>query len=55
MTDEEGFPVLSVMDPARCSCFTGTCTRPATVDGLCDRCYLEYAALKDVHHEAEET
>ena len=52
--DDEPEDGLSLFDPDRCRCFTGTCTNRATVDGVCDRCFMEYAALRNMHLTSDE-
>lgn len=46
---------LSIFDPQRCLCFTGRCSnRMTTPEGLCDRCVMEYAAMRNVYRTSEE-
>lgn len=44
---------LTLFDPDRCRCFNH-CTNRATVDGLCDRCFMEYAAMKNAYLTLDE-
>lgn len=45
---------LGMFDPDRCRCQLGTCHRRGTVDGLCDECWLEYAAFRNAYLGPEE-
>lgn len=46
--DEEGYPLLPVVDPARCHCQLGYCGRYGVIDGLCARCWNEYLDQREL-------
>ena len=45
---------VHLFHPERCACALGTCFNRATVEGLCDRCFMEYSALRNVHMTSAE-